>query len=626
MFCLIMIGSLLAIAHHLFYNYLDGKEAENQAFVLRCGTALAFLAKAHLSMAAVLAYRQRAWMTVRENVLSLGAVDSLFAAPGDFSALFSWEIVKSARMSLCLAIYVWATPLLVILTSDTLSVVPRTLEEHSECSSVRTLNFENEETHEWRSQKSIEGRPVLSVSTWNTTAYDDDFNGVDIDPTDSDLFDYWTTTAYAYTRLASRVAYQRVTLTRDDAAKQICNDSWNCSFVIDFVGLGYKCDELAVGRGSKVKKLGAAKAPFTTEDILPDGKFSYLAVTDRGDYAPQQVESTIGGKPTKKPPYPKNLGALRTEPIIWIGYAAVNDTEKLQPQNRTVDGWYDAYTPIIFGCEHYETKYSIEFSFINRIESHVVKRRDFLRKVINTTFIPDEIDNDGTLDNTTASPKSNYIFPQDTRRYRRAAAYHSMGASLRSLLNGTIVKQYNILYTNLDMTRLMDDLNYLPVKDLRNEIQKLYEEMILSMLSKPQFVAVAWANDPRQPSGIRVGGAETNYPCIRTRPSVFYEYRLIQLCLVYGVSILLATIGAYSGLQGAREEGVMRDMKMSSIIAVTRAQHLNMVQSNGDQDSQSLSIAFGWVLESYGWIRGFGLEGDVTRERPHSEPRPPSPG
>lgn len=369
-------------------------------------------------------------------------------------------------------------------------------------------------------------------------------------------------------------------LTRENAAKQICNDSWNCSFVVDLIGPGYKCDELAVGRGSKVKKLAREKAPFTTKDIIPDGEFSYLAVTDQADYAPQQVESGPGGKPTKRPPYPKNLGAWRTEPIIWIGYSAANDTEQPQPLNRTVDGWYDAYTPTIFGCEYYETNYSIEFR---------------------------------------------YIFPRDTHRYRRAAAYHSMGATLRSFLNGTIEKRYNLVSTDLEMTRLMDDFNYLPVKNLQNEIQNFYEEMILSLLSKPQFAVVAWAQHPSQPSGIRVGGAETNYPCIRTRLSVFYEYRLIQLCLVYGVSILLAVVGACSGLVAAREEGVMRDMKMSSIIAVTRAQDLNMVQSSDDLDSQSLKIAFGWVLKLHGWIRGFGLEEEVTRERPHLGPRSTSP-
>lgn len=97
------------------------------------------------------------------------------------------------------------------------------------------------------------------------------------------------------------------------------------------------------------------------------------------------------------------------------------------------------------------------------------------------------------------------------------------------------------------MTRSMDDFNYLPVESLQNEIQKFYAEMILSPLSKPQFAVVAWAQYPSQPSGIRVGGAETTYPCIGTGLSVFYEYRLIQLCLVYRLSILLAVVGVCSG-------------------------------------------------------------------------------
>lgn len=81
-------------------------------------------------------------------------------------------------------------------------------------------------------------------------------------------------------RLATWVAYQRVTLTRDHAAKQICQDSWNCSFVIEFIRPGYKCNELAVSRDLKVKKLRRAKALFIRKDIIPDDDFSYLAVID----------------------------------------------------------------------------------------------------------------------------------------------------------------------------------------------------------------------------------------------------------------------------------------------------------------------------------------------------------
>ncbi|KAH7142935.1 hypothetical protein B0J13DRAFT_526380 [Dactylonectria estremocensis] len=244
---------------------------------------------------------------------------------------------------------------------------------------------------------------------------------------------------------------------------------WNCSFIINFIGPGYKCDELAVGRGSKVKKLGDAHAPFITDSIVPDGNYSYLAVTDQGDYASPQVSCRNRRIPIQDPPFPKHLGAFRTELILWIGYAAVNDTSQPQPQNSSSDGWSDAYTPAIFGCEYYETNYTIQFTYINGIESQAVKRREFLTKVINTTFNPDEIDDDGTLDNTTASPKSNYVFPRDMHRYRLVAAYHPMGTTFRSLLNGTI-ELYGIRDTKLTTTRLIDDFSYLPVSNLQTEI------------------------------------------------------------------------------------------------------------------------------------------------------------
>lgn len=88
----------------------------------------------------------------------------------------------------------------------------------------------------------------------------------------------------------------------------------------------------------KSRSLGGRKAPLTTNDIILDGEFSCLAVTDQADYVPQQFESGPGGKSTKNTRYPKNLGACRTEPIIWIGYAAVNDTERPQPLNTKLGG------------------------------------------------------------------------------------------------------------------------------------------------------------------------------------------------------------------------------------------------------------------------------------------------
>lgn len=57
MFGLLLLGFLGAVAHHLFYDSLDGREAKNQLAMIRIGTALAFFTKATLVGSVVIAYR-----------------------------------------------------------------------------------------------------------------------------------------------------------------------------------------------------------------------------------------------------------------------------------------------------------------------------------------------------------------------------------------------------------------------------------------------------------------------------------------------------------------------------------------------------------------------------------------
>ncbi|KAH7144283.1 hypothetical protein B0J13DRAFT_554898 [Dactylonectria estremocensis] len=608
----LLAGFLFAAGHHVFYNNLNGKEADNQSRMLRYGTLLAFLAKANFVTSVILAFRQRVWMMVRRKILSLAAVDSLFAAAEDLSALFNWEALRSAKLAMCLAVYIWCTPLIVILTSETLSVTPRTQQLQAECPSIRTLNFSHEEQNEWRSPISIEGLYGLSVSLWNTTT-----DGGEPDVLDPNSFDYWTESSSQFKQLAWRAAYLQQATMRKDAPEQTCGAGWNCSFVIDFVAPAYKCEEVASGKGSKVKKLGKATAPFTTDAILPVGNYSYLAVTSQGDYADQQLDTGARGNPKMDPPYPTNFGAFRNEPIIWIGYAHVDDLSQRQPPNRTAKGWDTAYTPKIFGCEHYETQYSVQFNYTSGMQTYKVKKRDYLRKVIDTRYLPGQFANDGTMDNTTAIPTTNYVFPKDVANYRRIGAYHSLGKMMRSMINGTIAMPYYVVESDIIETRLLEMRNYLPVKNFRTEVERFYEEIILSLLSNPQFLAVSWASDPSKPTGVAEGGASSKYACTRSRTANSYEYRKMELWIVYAVAMVFATAGVVSGLVAIQEEGgVFRDNKFSSIVAATRGQSLNTVQWEGTKPKH-VKVGFGMVPTHSGEkTAGFGLEGDVSQDRP----------
>ncbi|KAF4983372.1 hypothetical protein FZEAL_1224 [Fusarium zealandicum] len=621
MYGLLVAGIAFAIGHHFYYQGLHDQVADDQQGKLRYGAALAFLSKACFLNAVVLAFRQRVLMMIRRRMLSLSTLDSLFAASEDLTALLNWEAWMNAKFAMFLTIFIWASPLIVIFTAYTLTVVPRRQEMVTHCPEIRTLNFSHEQYVDWRTPIRVGGFIELSVSSWNTTAKLDE-----IDKKDPNEFDYWTKPSQQFKSVVLKTAYTQQAVMRKDAPLEICGQGWNCSYEIEFVGPGYQCQSLASGVGSDVKKLGDAECPFDTTDLLPKGNRSYIANTYRGDYGgQQQVDSGPGGRPKHDPPYPKNLGAFRTDPILWFGYAEVKDRSKPQPEDRGKEGWDDAYTPTIFGCEHYETKYKVRFNHSGGTQKHTVKR-EFIRKVIDTAYLPDEEDSDKRMiDLTKATPEKNYVYPQDVEQYRQTAAFYSVGSLLRELLNGTITMPFHIAETQAIETRLIERLNYLPVENFIDEVQRFYEEILISFLSDPQFIVVSWAKNDSQWSGAQSGGKKTEYPCVRWQERNCYFYNYAQLWAVYAISMGMTVIAVASGVAAIQEDASMRSLSFSAILAATRGASLDKLQWEREEDMKRTKIGFGVVSSQPGpRAYSFGVEGDVHQEKAMSTSRSPA--
>jgi len=629
------LGLVGAAAHHGFYASLHGREAtsDSQKVMLRYGAALAFLSKAALASAVAIAFRQRVWLSVRQRVFSVAAIDALFAASEDMSALLNLEVLRAAKLALALALFIWLTPLVVILTSDTLTVNSDIMTDTTTgCRSVRTLNFTHEESEDWRYARKIDDLFELSVSWWNKTS--DDVSS-------PNFFDYWSAPSGQFLQVADISAYLKRPLAREGAAAELCGVGYNCSFVVNFTAPGYRCQELANGVGSPAADLGEARNPLNTSILLPEGSFSYFADTHRGDYAEMQANVGDAGIPNFAPPYPEHLGAFRTEPILWIGYTTVADPGKPLPKNASDPAWPKAFVPKVFGCEHYFTAYRVRFNYTSGgLQTTKVLAREFLTPVINTTFNPLVGAGDGTLDNTTAWPVSGYVLPRDLGRYRLTAAYHAIGLALRSYLRGTIGAAQTdapITKTAATQTRLVDPHTYLPVPDLMDAVQSLYEDIVLSLFSNPQFLAVAWAANPAMLSGTVSGGEDTRYPCLRERRLNVFFYHRLDLWLVYGAALLFACIGVGFGLAAVGQNGgVFRGTRFSNIVEATRGPGLDRVHAVGaaDQDSvpvgdtRRVKLGYGLIprrdgqggeenpgpaWEGGGLIYGFGVEGEVRQ-------------
>ncbi|TLD10450.1 hypothetical protein PgNI_05239 [Pyricularia grisea] len=635
MFLFGIFGIACAIGHHAWYSSLHGKKAERQLEYVRYGTILAFGAKAGLSASIVMAYRMRVWTTVRTRLMSVRALDSMFAATEDVTAFFNWEFISRAKTVAALVAFVWLSPLIVILTANTLIVEMQPAEHKTFCPSVRTLNFGLEETNDWRKPTLVDDFRSMSLSFYNSTITAAD------DPPPEGWFDYWTGASPKLEQAATIPAFMETVSPRQNVSSDVCSQGWDCLYNISFTGPGYKCTELASGIDSVPKILTMqsgfkAKSPIETDWLLPKGSHAYYAFNTGGEYSKTQMkEVSPGGKPignfskgSSSPKYPSHMGAFRTDPLIWIGYSETMKPYDQLPVNRSDPEWNNAFVPKIFACEHYETKYTVQFNHTGGVQNTTVLSREFMRPIINTTYLAKVDAEDGTNDNTTAVPESNYIKPQDIAKYRLTAGYYGMGQQLRLFLNGTVsmdgpestpLSNPNA-NTKAMQTKLLEKRLYTPYKDLMGRVQGLYEDMLLSIFADPLLDIVVWAAKPNEPSGLRTSQAaalENNqdpkdyeHPCVKSKTDNVFVYKKADLWAVYTIGIGLTMLGIAAGLwaviweerQGGR---IARNTRFSSIVAATRGPALDGVawwavdRGRVPKDVMAARMGFGLLPSEY---------------------------
>jgi hypothetical protein len=110
MFSGILLGTLVAVAHHLFYQSLNGRivHSDNQQqWFLRIGTGLAFLTKTFLTASAALGYTQLLWQTLRSRPISLHGIDSLFGAVTNAWHFTDWELWRRGPALAIVALIIW---------------------------------------------------------------------------------------------------------------------------------------------------------------------------------------------------------------------------------------------------------------------------------------------------------------------------------------------------------------------------------------------------------------------------------------------------------------------------------------------------------------------------------------
>lgn len=107
----VLAGFACALGHHLYYSSLNGTEAgssSRQSWVVRIGTAFAFLVVSCFRAACDVAYKQYIWLLFKRRSYRLKVLDKLFYAPSDPTAFLSLDFWKGARVASLVATVCWS--------------------------------------------------------------------------------------------------------------------------------------------------------------------------------------------------------------------------------------------------------------------------------------------------------------------------------------------------------------------------------------------------------------------------------------------------------------------------------------------------------------------------------------
>jgi hypothetical protein len=485
------MGVVFALMQHLLYAFLHHRREDDEDKKFRWvlyGRALAYLSKVAFGGCVVLVFRQRIWKTFRERALTVLSIDQIFGATEDPSLFANWETVSSAPVLVMIALVIWLIPLATIIFSPGALTFGAYLDNETIDLVVPTLDFSAESIKNWRIPvKLADGSNKRSLMYYNTT---------DKAGTAPGWFDYYDQPSAELRRIALLLAYSNMNHPniKQGARQDACGGSYNCTYEQSFTGPGYQCEEVAtsINDTDKMKELGA---PFNMSYLVPHGRNVYYADVDTGEYVRPQsanLQKEPGGVPIGEPP--ADLGVFKSEPVIWVGYA-VNSTERLSQDDASATNWSHRYDPHIIKCVHMETKYTVQWDYVEPF-FHSMTKREYFKPLVDTNFTRWE---DGTINYTKdPGPAENFISPRgDVERYKKIAAYHAVGELFRDFLRGHVDLEapipgpsYAQVYSDVTKTRLVQK-NSEPKANLTDEIEAFYSDMVLSLFSAPEMLAVA---------------------------------------------------------------------------------------------------------------------------------------
>ncbi|KAH7370231.1 hypothetical protein BKA65DRAFT_589617 [Rhexocercosporidium sp. MPI-PUGE-AT-0058] len=444
------VAVCIGFAHHFFYSFLDGRVAENQAWMLRAGTALAYLGKLLFGLSIGSAFTQRLWKSLRSKVFSLGAIDSLFDLKNNPIQLFKFELLASAKFAVLLALSIWALPLLPIIAPGSISINAAANILLTSNVSTQTLNFTR--SHD---------TPLVRPSSYTVNFADIQGNGAAFN---------------AYTGPSSRakgLIYSTVYGGQIVPAASPCGA--NCTFNQTFNGPAYQCRDVDYTQSNPGN-------PFCHDGPCSASHFA-SATNSAFDIEWYMAQNSSGNTCTGC------LGEAWMDGKLWVEYRYLLPEYRLQtgdpPRNATPipDSAFEKHQ---FMCQSYNASYAIRRTYVDfkqKIEGHLT----FLNPV-NYNFDAFE----GALG---INPYASYAIHQ--LLYSILSGQIGLDGRMRSIdntgLGGTqLVEQQPFPQPNTTSTIVDNSPGHIgiqkPIRDLRAAIEQLHFNITVGMLSIPNLI------------------------------------------------------------------------------------------------------------------------------------------
>ncbi|KAH8150102.1 uncharacterized protein LAJ45_05788 [Morchella importuna] len=510
MVTLLFLGLLGALAHHLFYQSLDGKEAKDQLMMMRIGTALAFFTKAMLVGSVVVAYRQRIWDTMRRKPLTLRGIDSLFAVVEDPTHFFSPEIYKKAKLATAMAVITWIIPLASVLSPAALTTELAYIVGGNNSCEVHTVNFTSENINDWRKPRFRAGE---SLAFWNVTPT--------YEAKVKDKIEWFDQPSFNAVRLFTLTTMSHTFIPM----KSPCM-GFNCTWELGFEGPWYNC---TMKRGADLTKdLNPLTENDTFDSLAPKGNKMYFMDEDSVDYQRPQKgydSNDIGSQ-----------GIFYNEPKIWLGWVT-NTTNRLSPESEGYNSsWPFKLHQHLMQCELQRARYDIEFEYINNVQ---------VNKQVNIS------------NGVAINPQQREVRPADSN-YKEYAAYHGLGQLARKQIVGKITQDNYTeqvrTFSLISQTKLVNPDSALARRDLRNAFQTYFEEIIISLLSE-NYLGISY---------------NTTVACVMHHTQNNFRYQVNSLWSGYAISIVMALACIIVGGLSLRSNGITSDTTFSKIMVTTR--------------------------------------------------------